>query len=196
MRTSHKAKDAAAERQSYVCDTFTGHGKAHQPHLPGFTGQLIRGPGCAHRPYRPPPAVEGGASGLACPCHEGHAAASAGRIGSRIRRPQVPGSADRIRGDALHVAVQASFVTTVDGNRQDRYRTVLGAAGLGRHRPALVPQAPGEVRGLGDDGDADHSGGEPFAGHKPEQYAEPDADGVGNDAGCLPGPRGPFRTRC
>ena len=35
MRTSHKAKDAAAERQSYVCDTFTGHGKAHQPSLPG-----------------------------------------------------------------------------------------------------------------------------------------------------------------
>ena len=35
MRTSHKAKDAAAEKQSYVCDTFTGHGKAHQPPLPG-----------------------------------------------------------------------------------------------------------------------------------------------------------------
>ncbi len=35
MRTSHKAKDAAAEKQSYVCDTFTGHGKARQPHLPG-----------------------------------------------------------------------------------------------------------------------------------------------------------------
>jgi hypothetical protein len=28
MRTSRKAKDAAAEKQSYVCDTFTGHGKA------------------------------------------------------------------------------------------------------------------------------------------------------------------------
>ena len=27
MRTSHKAKDAAAEKQSYVCDTFTGHGR-------------------------------------------------------------------------------------------------------------------------------------------------------------------------
>jgi hypothetical protein len=35
MRTSHKAKDAAAEKQSYACDTFTGHGKAHQPPLPG-----------------------------------------------------------------------------------------------------------------------------------------------------------------
>jgi hypothetical protein len=35
MRTSHKAKDAAAEKQSYVCDTFTGHGKARQPPLPG-----------------------------------------------------------------------------------------------------------------------------------------------------------------
>ena len=34
MRTSHKAKDAAAEKRSYVCDTFTGHGKAHQPPLP------------------------------------------------------------------------------------------------------------------------------------------------------------------
>jgi hypothetical protein len=33
MRTSHKAKDAAAEKQSSVCDTFTGHGKAHQPPL-------------------------------------------------------------------------------------------------------------------------------------------------------------------
>ena len=31
MRTSHKAKDAAAEKQSYVCDAFTGHDKAHQP---------------------------------------------------------------------------------------------------------------------------------------------------------------------
>ena len=35
MRTSHKAKDAAAEKQSYACDTFTGHGKAHQPPLSG-----------------------------------------------------------------------------------------------------------------------------------------------------------------
>ena len=35
MRTSHKAKDAAAEKQSYACDTFTGHGKAHQPPPPG-----------------------------------------------------------------------------------------------------------------------------------------------------------------
>ena len=35
MRTSHKVKDAAAEKQSYICDTFTGHGKAHQPPLPG-----------------------------------------------------------------------------------------------------------------------------------------------------------------
>jgi hypothetical protein len=35
MRTSHKAKDAAAEKQSYACDTFTAHGKAHQPPLPG-----------------------------------------------------------------------------------------------------------------------------------------------------------------
>jgi hypothetical protein len=40
MRTSRKAKDAAAERQSYACDTFTGHGKAHRPPLPGS-------PGCA-----------------------------------------------------------------------------------------------------------------------------------------------------
>ena len=24
MRTSHRARDAAAEKQSYVCDTFTG----------------------------------------------------------------------------------------------------------------------------------------------------------------------------
>jgi|GEM_PF-2720461 hypothetical protein len=35
MRTSHKAKDAAAEKRSYACNTFTGHGKAHQPPLPG-----------------------------------------------------------------------------------------------------------------------------------------------------------------
>ena len=35
MRTSHKAKDAAAEKQSYVCDTFTCDDKAHQPPLPG-----------------------------------------------------------------------------------------------------------------------------------------------------------------
>jgi hypothetical protein len=34
MRTSRKAKDAAAEKQSYACDTFTSHGKAHQPSLP------------------------------------------------------------------------------------------------------------------------------------------------------------------
>jgi hypothetical protein len=27
MRTSHKAKDAAAGKRSYVCDTFTGHGR-------------------------------------------------------------------------------------------------------------------------------------------------------------------------
>jgi hypothetical protein len=35
MRMSHKAKDAAAEKQSYACDTFSGHGRAHQPPLPG-----------------------------------------------------------------------------------------------------------------------------------------------------------------
>ena len=29
MRTSRKAKDAAAEKPSYICDTFTGHDKAH-----------------------------------------------------------------------------------------------------------------------------------------------------------------------
>ena len=63
MRTSHKAKDAAAEKQSYVCDTFTGHGKAHQPPLPGFTGlcfpamllgKLFANPGLApeDRPWR------------------------------------------------------------------------------------------------------------------------------------------------
>jgi hypothetical protein len=34
MRTSHKAKDAAAGKQSYVYDAFTGLGKAHQPPLP------------------------------------------------------------------------------------------------------------------------------------------------------------------
>ena len=28
MRTSRKAKDAAGEKQSYVCDTFTGHSPA------------------------------------------------------------------------------------------------------------------------------------------------------------------------
>src|SRR5690348_16409206 len=94
----------------------------------------------------------------------------------RFRRPQIPGRVDRLRGDALHVAVQASLVPTVDWHRQDRYRTVLTATGLGRHRPAPVPQASGEVRGLSDDGDADHSGGESFTGHQPEQYAEPNAD--------------------
>ena len=30
MRTSHKAKDAAAEKQSYVCDTFTGESARHR----------------------------------------------------------------------------------------------------------------------------------------------------------------------
>lgn len=35
MRTSHKAKDAAAEKQSYVCDSFTGRGQVHQRPLPG-----------------------------------------------------------------------------------------------------------------------------------------------------------------
>jgi hypothetical protein len=28
-------KDAAAGKQSHACDAFTGHGKAHQPPLPG-----------------------------------------------------------------------------------------------------------------------------------------------------------------
>jgi hypothetical protein len=27
--------DAAAGKRSYACNTFTGHGKAHQPPLPG-----------------------------------------------------------------------------------------------------------------------------------------------------------------
>jgi len=38
------------------------------------------------------------------------------------------------------------------------------------------------VRVRSDDGDADHSGSEFFAGHQPEQYAESDADGVGDNA--------------
>jgi uncharacterized damage-inducible protein DinB len=33
MRTSRKAIDAAAGKRSYACNTFTGHGKAHQPPL-------------------------------------------------------------------------------------------------------------------------------------------------------------------
>jgi hypothetical protein len=41
MRTSRKAKDAAAEKQSYACDTLTGHGKAHQPPLPGSTVRVF-----------------------------------------------------------------------------------------------------------------------------------------------------------
>jgi hypothetical protein len=42
MRTSHKAKDAAAEKQSYVCDTFTCDDKAHQPPLPATPGLVRR----------------------------------------------------------------------------------------------------------------------------------------------------------
>jgi hypothetical protein len=40
MRTSHKAKDAAAEKQSYVCDTFTGHGKGAPAASAGSTGLI------------------------------------------------------------------------------------------------------------------------------------------------------------
>jgi hypothetical protein len=117
---------------------------------------------------------------MACPARAG--ARRAGLVG-RIRRPQIPGRADRVRGDALHITMQTSFVTTVDRNRQDRYRAAFATTRLGCHRPVPVPQAPGEMRVLRDDGDADHSRSEFFAGHKPEQYAEPDADSVGNDAG-------------
>jgi hypothetical protein len=43
MRTSRKAKDAAAEKQSYVCDTLTGHAKADQPPLPGSRSVMLLG---------------------------------------------------------------------------------------------------------------------------------------------------------
>jgi hypothetical protein len=42
MRTSRKAKDAAAGKQSYACDTFTGHGKADQPPLPGSPVRVLQ----------------------------------------------------------------------------------------------------------------------------------------------------------
>ena len=41
MRTSHKAKDAAAEKQSYACDTFTGHGKGTPAASAGLTGPVF-----------------------------------------------------------------------------------------------------------------------------------------------------------
>lgn len=41
MRTSHKAKDAAAEKQSYACDTFTGHGKGAPAASAGLTGPVF-----------------------------------------------------------------------------------------------------------------------------------------------------------
>jgi hypothetical protein len=50
MRTSHKAKDAAAEKQSYVCDTFTGHGNPMARERAG-TGHLTAGMGTSHRPH-------------------------------------------------------------------------------------------------------------------------------------------------
>ena len=41
MRTSHKAKGAAAEKQSYACDTFTGHGKGAPAASAGLTGPVF-----------------------------------------------------------------------------------------------------------------------------------------------------------
>ena len=82
MRTSRKAKDAAAGKQSYVCDTFTGHGKAHQPPLPVYRSafpvmllgkadedaavDLMRGGGvaCAGPPW---PAISAAASPASAP---------------------------------------------------------------------------------------------------------------------------------
>ena len=58
MRTSHKAKDVAAEKRSYACNTFTGHGKAHQPPLPGS-------PVCVFPVMLPGKADEGAAVDLA-----------------------------------------------------------------------------------------------------------------------------------
>jgi hypothetical protein len=35
MSLEHAGPAVAAEKQSYACDTFTGHGKAHQSPRPG-----------------------------------------------------------------------------------------------------------------------------------------------------------------
>ena len=67
MRTSRKAKDAAAEKQSYVCDTFTGHGKAHQPPLPGSPVCLSRrccSAKAATHTYREPDTWRGAIRGI------------------------------------------------------------------------------------------------------------------------------------
>jgi NADPH:quinone reductase len=92
MRTSHKAKDAAAEKQSYVCNTLTGHGKAHQPPLPdspvcAFPVMLLAGaadgqarrPACSSvsaspcRQFRAratrPRTTSGGSPGVLAICH-------------------------------------------------------------------------------------------------------------------------------
>ena len=61
MRTSRKAKDAAAEKRSYICDTFTGHDKAHQPPLPGSPVCVFRW-GCSARRARAPQSIWGAAA--------------------------------------------------------------------------------------------------------------------------------------
>jgi hypothetical protein len=60
MRTSHKAKDAAAEKQSYVCDTFTGAlghplRPAHRP-SPRAATPVVR-PETTATPHGPTPCV-------------------------------------------------------------------------------------------------------------------------------------------
>jgi len=101
MRTSRKAKDAAAEKQSYACDTFTGHGKAHQPSLPGapvrvFPVMLLG------------KADEGAAIDLVLKAHEPNPALAVDRhwnlvSANRMVAPLLDGIPERLLGQPFNV---------------------------------------------------------------------------------------------
>src|SRR3954447_15131676 len=78
--------------------------------------------------------------------------------------------------------MQRGFLTSGDGNGQHCDATVFSICPLRCGRPTQVPDTAGNPWSVGDDGDAEHPGGEPVSRDEPEQYAESDASCVSGDA--------------
>ena len=77
---------------------------------------------------------------------------------------------------------RSAFATSVDGDEEHGHRPVLAMPALHRRGPPSGPELAGHAGRHRDDGDPEHPGGESLPGDEAQEYAEPDASGVGADA--------------
>jgi hypothetical protein len=131
MRTSHKAKDAAAEKQSYVCDTFTGHGQAHQPPLPGS-------PVCV------------------LPVMHSQLTGAPPRPASSVRRPQGRVGDQSIHARSVHLTSSRSRGVKVTLGAGAQFRTrLLEDLGAGFQRGAQFLRGSDQIRAMETTDDSD-----------------------------------------